>query len=395
MSRRMNLMAPQVRANPYPFYAELRRRPVCQVDPGGLWAISRYDDVIAALKDTQRFSSEAYAERRRPDWFKDNPFEADSLVSLDPPLHPLMRSLVNHAFGPGAIFRMEPRVRAIAEGLVERAVQQKTLNFVADFALPLTASVICEMLGLDPTLHLRFKQWTDDIVQMISGPTPDQIPRIKTSIQDMARYFNEVIEARRAAPRDDLVSDLLRSKLDGRTLTQQEILSFLRLLLTAGLETTTHLLSSAMLVLSNHPNELERVRADGRLIPVLIQEVLRYEPPIHGILRRTTEPVEIGEARIPERELALILVASASRDEKHFPEPDAFQLDRQAPGSLPFGHGIHVCLGAALARMETRVALGVLVPRVRGISCAADDVSWIYSLNVRGPAALPLRLEAA
>jgi cytochrome P450 len=268
------------------------------------------------------------------------------------------------------------------------------VDFIADFALPLPAQVICDILGLDFSLHKVFKQWADDVVLMLGGmPTPGQIDRIRTSLADMERYFTEVIEARRRAPREDVVTDLTQAEVDGQALSHEEILGFLRLLMLAGLETTISLLGNTIHVLSMHPAEKERVLADRVLIPPALEEVLRYEPSVHCLFRRAAVDAEVGGTVVPKGALLLVILASAHRDEGHIPQADRFLLDRQRMGNLPFGSGIHFCLGAALARMEARLGLEALFSRIRGFSGTDSKLSWRFTPNVRGLTALPVRLE--
>lgn len=391
MSAPLNLMAPDVRANPYPLYAELRRRPVCQVEPGGMWAVSRHDDVVAVLKDTRRFSSVGLGRSFLPPWLERNPVAA-SLVMKDPPEHTRLRSLVSKAFSGAALQRLEAQVRAIAEELAEAVVRQQEVDFVAAFSLRLPVRVLNLLFGLEPELWPRMRVWADDLLSIpASHPTPERMEEIRRSLEEMETCFQALIAARRAAPGEDLVSELLG--VEG--LTDDELMSFLFSLLPAGFETTAHLLSNTVLVLARHPREAERVLAEPRLIPRLIEEVLRYEPPAQSSLRLVTEDTDIGGVRVPRGALVAVLLGSAMRDEQRYPEADRFDLDREGQGHLPFGHGIHFCLGAQLARMEARLGLEALLARIRGISLTRREVPWSQSYIARGPLSLPVRFHTA
>ncbi|AKJ02945.1 hypothetical protein ATI61_113136 [Archangium gephyra] len=388
MSQPLNLMTPEVRANPYPLYAELRRRPVCQVEPGGMWAVSRYDDVVTVLKDPRRFSSEGLGRSFRPPWLERNP-TADSLVMKDPPEHTRLRSLVTRAFNGATLSRLEPSIRAIAEELADSAVRRQEVDFIAEFALPLPARVLNLFFGLEPAMALRLKHWADDLVSIpASQPSPQRQEEIRHSLQEMERCFNALIEQRRARPGDELVSELLRGEL-----THEEVLSFLFGLVPAGVETTVYLLANTMVVLSEHPRELERVRENPALIPRLIEEVLRFEPPGQSSLRLTTEDVELSGVRIPRGSIVVALVGAAMRDESRFPQADQFLLERESQSSLAFGHGPHYCLGAMLARLEARLGLEALFSRIGGFSLQRKELDWSQSIIARGPRALPLHLE--
>jgi hypothetical protein len=354
-----------------------------------MWAISRYDDVVAVLKDPRRFSSEGLGRSFLPPWLERNP-TTDSLVMKDPPDHTRLRAAVSRAFGAAALSRLEPRIRAIAEELAETAVRHQEVDFIAEFALPLPARVLNLFLGLDPTLALHLKRWADDLVSIpASQPSPQRMAEIRHGLAEMEHCFHALIEARRAEPGEDLVSDLLRAE----ALTREELMGFLFGLVPAGVETTVYLLANTLFVLAEHPREAERVRADPALIPRLIEEVLRYEPPGQSSLRLATEDVEISGVTVPRGATVVVLMGSAMRDESRFPQADRFILDRENQGHLSFGHGPHFCLGAMLARMEARIGLEALFSRIRGFSLSQREISWSQSIIARGPLALPLRLE--
>ncbi|XXY50046.1 cytochrome P450 [Sorangium sp. So ce269] len=391
MSERLNLMSPAMLADPYPTYAELRRdAPVCQVDPGGFWAVTRHDDVIAVLKDTELFSSEGFRAATRPAWLGHNPF-GDSMIVLDPPAHGRLRSLVNRAFTPAAMARLEARVRFFAGDLAARLPLGEPVDWVEALAMPLPASVIGELLGLDPSLHPRFKRWTDDLTS-ISPVTPDMTARmeeIRTTVREAEQYMTEVLARRRREPADDMVTDLLRAQVDGESLTDAELMSFMFLLLVGGLETTVHLLSHTALQLIAHPEVLDRVRADPALIPRLVDEVLRYEPPVRSVYRVATRDAELSGVRIPRGAKVLVVIGSAARDESHFPDAHRFDIDRGGVTNVAFGHGVHFCLGAPLARLEARLLFAALLPRVRRFT-QEGPVAWRRSISVRGVTSLPL-----
>lgn len=392
----VNLMSPEFRSNPYPAYAELlARTPVCQVEPMGLWAVTRYEDCLTVLKDPQRFSSEVYGSTI-PSFLADVPMGhailGKSMVSMDPPNHTKLRALVSRAFGGPSMSRMEGRIRAIAEELATNVARKGEVEFVSEFALPLPAFVIGDLLGLDRSLHRHFKRWTDDVVSAMTGVhTPDTVGRIRESFREMEHYLREVLEARRHAPRDDMASELMRAEVDGKALDEQEALSFFGLLLLAGLETTVHLLGNTMITLSTRPEIFQRVRAQPALIPALVEEVLRFEPSVHAVFRRTQTDVELSGTTIPKGAMVYVIMAAAGRDPRQFPEPDRFLLEREKTGNLPFGYGVHFCLGAALARMEARLGLEALFAKVSSLRMLdTGPVEWNHALHVRGPVRLPL-----
>lgn len=394
MSNRLNLLSPEFQTNPYPFYEELRRRGVCQVEPGGLWAVARYEDVMYVLKNPQHFSSEGMKLTAEPPWFgRKNPV-CESIIMMDPPRHGRLRTLLSRSFGPATLARLEPRLRAKSEELVTRMLERREVDFVDDFALPIPVDVLGALLGLDPSLQSRFKEWADDIVS-IGTTHPDDTEKMAKSrrtVEEMEHYLGEVMESRRRAPGDDMVSDLLRAQVEGESLTDAEVMGFLFVLLLAGLEATMHLISQSGKTLMEHPEVLERLRADRSLLPKFIEEVLRYEAPSQATLRICTAAnVTVGGVSLPQGSPVLVIQASACRDENYCPDSNRFDLDRPGPQNLPFGHGIHYCLGAQLARLEARVALEVLISRV-GTLVERGERQWVSSLSVRGLKKLPMEV---
>jgi cytochrome P450 len=394
-SSRVNILAPEFRANPHPGYAELRRNaPVTQVEPAGFWAISRYDDVAFVIKNPQLFASQGFKAAWQPEWVGYNPL-ANSMIAADGTGHTRLRTLVSRAFNASAINRLETRIRQLAHRLADGLAEKGEADFVSSFAMPLPAFVIGELLGLDSTLHSRFKGWSDDIASVTPAPlSPEHAQRTLTSIADATRYISEVIEARRRSPAEDLVSDLVRAEVNGQSLTDREIIDFLILLLIAGLETTVHLLANSLLFLSEHPEELARLRAQPGLVPKFIEEMLRYDSPVQGLVRIVTSDVTLSGVRIPKGDVVLAIVASANRDERHYTEPDRFDIHRDDPG-LSFGYGAHYCIGAQLARMEARCGLEALLSRFSGFERTSAQLTWSQAITVRGPHTLPLRFIPA
>ncbi|CAM3985061.1 cytochrome P450 [Corallococcus sp. ZKHCc1 1396] len=399
MSERFNLLSPEVRANPYPTYARMRRdAPVCQVDPGGMWAVSRHDDVLRVLKDPQRFSSQGFRQVTNPPWLGGNPF-AESMLVMDPPQHGRLRGLVQKAFGAAAMARLEPRVRELCRQAVAELPRGRPVDMMAPFALRIPAAVISELLGLDPRHAARLKQWADLITGGVSTVRPeeeDRKQRARDAVAEVRAYFGDVLEARAREPAGtDVLSELRQARVDGEALTKDELIAFMALLLVGGIETVVHLLGSSLVVLREHPEVWAQLRADRSRIPAFIEEVLRYEPPAQAAPRLTTEEVELGGVKLPRGAPVLVLLASAAHDEAHFPDGDRFNLSRAGPQNLPFGHGIHFCLGAQLARMEGRLALEALLDAFRHLEAGPEPMTWHRTLVVRGPATLPLVLHPA
>lgn len=389
----VNLLAPDFHAHLYSVYAELRRGPVRPVEPGGMWVVSRYEDVLAALKDP-RFSSAGLARMAEQPYLGPTPFSS-AMVTMDPPRHTRMRALVSRAFGPSGMARLESLVRRVCQELTEELVRRREVEFVDEFAVPLPREVIGHMLGLEREHFPKFKRWSTALAMVTAAHTPEQQEEVRSGLKEMESYLREVIASRHRQPREDMVSELLRAEVEGRTLSDEEVLSFMFLLLPAGLETTTNLLGNTMICLAQHPQELERAREQPDSIPRLIEEVLRFEPPVQPLFRITTAEVELGGARIPAGAMVSLLIASANRDETRYPDADRFQPDRPKETHLSFGHGTHFCLGAQLARMEARFALEALLPRIEAIRLRTPEVQWLPGFVGRGPQVLPLELLPA
>ncbi|RKI49120.1 cytochrome P450 [Corallococcus sp. AB004] len=396
MSERFNLLSPEVKANPYPTYARMRREaPVCQVEPGGMWAVSRHEDVLRVLKDPQRFSSQGFRVATNPPWLGGNPF-SESMLTMDLPQQGRLRVLVQKAFGAAAMARLEPRVRDICRQAVAELPRGVPVDLMPPYALRIPAAVISELLGLDPARTTRLKQWADLITGGVTTVRPDEEDRkqkARDAVAELRQYFGEVLDARAREPGTDLVSELQQARVDGEALSKDELIAFMALLLVGGIETVVHLLGASLVVLREHPEIWAQLRSDRSRIPAFIDEVLRYEPPAQAAPRLTTEAVELGGVSLPKGASVLVLLGSAAHDEAHFPDADRFNLSRPGPQNLPFGHGVHFCLGAQLARMEGRLALEALLDAFRHLQAAPEPMTWHRTLVVRGPATLPLILH--
>lgn len=388
-----NPFLPEVKANPYPYYAHLRRHaPVYQVEAAGLWAVSRYDDVLYVLRNPQLFSSTVLIAALLGDL---NPVpEAANLIASDPPVHSRLRKLVNRAFTPRLIAELEPRVREITIDLLTCVAPQGEFDLVHDLSTPLPVIVIAEMLGVEPEHRVEFKRWSDDIVHAANGVSGEERDQAQRSVAEFRGYFERAIDARRAEPRNDLISALVRAEEEQQMLTAAEILSLTTLLLIAGNETTTNLIGNAVLALLAHPDTLARMQRDPSQIPAIVEETLRYDGPVQGIFRQATQDVELSGTTIPAGSLVFPLFASADRDERQFPDPDRFDITRNTNDHIAFGFGIHFCLGAPLARLEAKVALEEMVARLCGWSHKEDQVTRIDSFFLRGPKTLPMTFQA-
>ena len=414
----------ELRANPYPAYAELRRdAPVYRIESSGIYAVSRYADVLQVLRQPEMFSSSAMmtilggpmgasapiagmgvsgAEAARfselAQTLPTSPLEAlaaRSLIAADPPVHGPLRNLVNRGFTPRRIAALEPRIREIARAALDGLKGQCEPDLVASFFVPLPVTVISEMLGIEPERSADFKHWSDTLVSGVTGSAAGGVEQIIRAFGEMTAYVTGVAEERRARPREDLISTLVGAEAGETALKPFEVVMFISLLMVAGNETTTNLLGNAVLALIEHPQQLAAVRRDPSLIPALVEETLRYDTPAQFMFRRATQDLELAGTKIPAGAVVMPLLASANRDDAQFPDGERFDVTRDTSGHLGFGFGVHFCLGASLARLEARVALEELLSRYVAFERASARVEYIDSVLVRGPSRLPLRLAAA
>lgn len=398
--------------NPLAYFSQMREEgPVTPaLLPHGerVWLVTRYPEVRAALADPRLYKDWA-GKLTSPDWVPDEVigYLSVHMLNTDPPDHTRLRKLVTKAFTARRIAGLRPRVEAITASLLDaieaRAAESQgnggedTVDLIEAFASPLPVTVICELLGVPAEDRAQFRQWSNAMVD--SEGEPGSFRAAGTA---MFHYFTELVADKRARPADDMVSALIAARGAGESgdsggpLDERELIAMLFLLLVAGHETTTNLIASGTLALLTNPAELERLRSDPSLLPGAVEELLRYVNPLnHATDRFTLEPVEIGGVTIPAREWVLCVTSSANRDPGRFPDADRLDVGRDAGGHVAFGHGIHYCLGAPLARLEGEVAFGALLSRFPRLSLAADlaALRWRPSSLIRGLETLPVRVR--
>ena len=394
-----------IRADPYPSYAALRdAAPVHWVRQHGFWVVSRYDDVAGVLRQPEAFSSELGMGALMRGELSEGSTPATTgtldlsalriLIATDPPDHTTLRRIVSRPFTPSAIAGLEQRVREIARGCVDELIAADArgeADIASALAEPLPVLVIAEMLGIPIERRPDFKRWSDAVVGVLSGNA--DIDAGQASMLEMVDFFTQIATERQRQPKDDLISVLVAGSEDGR-LEPMEIVVFAILLLIAGNETTTNLLTNLLTALWVFPDVDAKLRADRSLVPAAVEEALRYDAPVQALLRGTRVPVEVAGTQIPADSLVMILFGSANRDTRTFENAAAFRLDRTNNQHLGFGAGIHLCLGAALARLEARVALDELLARTRSIQ-PRGPATRVDSFILRGLARLPVTLDVA
>lgn len=382
-----DLFSEGVLADPYPWYRWLRRSaPCCYSPERDIWVVSRYDDVVAVMRDHETFSSsQGVGFERRP---------TRDIVSADPPEHTRLRRLVNRQFLPRVIAALEPRVVAIVDELVDGMLEKGTVDLTADLAEPLPLIVIAELLGVPGERRADFKRWSDAMVAATGLVDDIEAATIRTNRQELTAFFREMAAQRRQHPAEDatdLISRLVQAH-DADGLSEAELVSFCIVLLVAGNETTTNAISNGALAMLSHPDQWRTLIQNPHWVPPFIEEVLRFDAPIHGFFRTTEAPVEVAGTTIPREPKVLALFGSANRDEHHYPEADTFLAARNPADHIAFGSGIHACLGAPLARLEMAVVARTFLRRVGGMLPAGDTVRTRSPL-FRGVTRLPVVLE--
>ncbi|WP_346958262.1 cytochrome P450 [uncultured Arthrobacter sp.] len=377
--------------DPFPSYERMREAaPVFHDEQSGSWHVFRYDDVQRVLSEHERFSS-----RMRGD----DPSEAghlfsSSLITTDPPRHRQLRSLVTQAFTPKAVDALAPRIAELTDELLEGIAALGTADLIEALAYPLPVIVISELMGIPAEDRERFKQWSDVIVSQTRTGAPTQ--EHQAANQEMMQYFLNLIEQRRSRPGNDLISSLLAAEIDGQKLGVGELLGFCSLLLVAGNETTTNLIGNAVLCFTELPGTIERLRREPALLPQAIEEVLRFRSPVQSMYRIAVADTTLGGVRIPAGAPLVAWIGSANRDDRQFQRAAEFDIDRDQLRHLAFGHGIHFCLGAPLARLEARTALQAILSRLPGLALAPGaDLQRMDSTIVYGLKSLPVSWQAA
>jgi cytochrome P450 len=355
--------------NPFPDYETLRQnQPVFHDEETGLWHVFRYDDVQRVLSDHAAFSSRMAGDSPSGT----GQLFAASLINTDPPRHRQLRTLVTQAFTPRAVEALAPRISDITEALLAPVVSTGSMDLIAELAYPLPVIVIAELLGIPAIDRDRFKRWSDVVVSQ-TRPTAEEDaqaapPDHASAHAEMAQYFMGMIEERRQRPGDDLISRLLAATIDGKQLSDVELLGFCALLLVAGNETTTNLIGNAVLCFLEQDGTAARLSAEPALLPHAIEEVLRYRSPVQSMYRIAAADTTLGSCSIPAGSPLLAWIGSANRDPLQFPRAEEFDVERSPNRHLAFGQGIHFCLGAPLARLEAGIALGALLSRLHGLA---------------------------
>jgi cytochrome P450 len=391
------------RADPYPLYGELRQEPVSRQEDGS-YVVSTYREIVALLHDP-RVSSDgrnlAYVPASQPKAEAHGSEQTPAFIRLDPPEHDRIRRLVMYHFGPPhsphKIDGMRPEMAEIVAGLVDGLADRKQADVVEDLAHPFPVAVICRILGVPHQDEPRFRKWADAVAETFGPSEGDMAERERSRTEAMAalhQYLAQLADTRRASPGDDLISGLVSyDGPDGR-LSPDEVASTASLLLIAGHETTVNLITNGVLTLLRHPQVLQRLRREPELVIRTVEELLRFEPPVHfSVLRAALDDITIAGTTIPKGAPIVLALASGSRDPKCIADPDRFDPDRELNQHLGFGGGIHYCFGAPLARLETQLALTEIFGRLENPRLLADPPPYRTSSSLRGPRHLSIEFD--
>ena len=381
-----NPFAYDMHENPYPIYARLREEAPAYHNPEmGFWALSRFDDVLAAYRDWETYTSTQGIALEEV-----SGGSAPSMIGLDPPDQTKLRKLVVRAFNPNRVGALEPRVRALTTRFLDRFIEEGECDLIARFAALLPSDVISTLLGAPPEDHASLRVWTETLMHREDGVSKPP-PAADQAAKNLLRRFAELITEKRKRPGDDLITALVEADLEGRQLSDPEILAFCFLLISGGNETTEKLIANSVHQLARHPAQRALIVADPSRIPAAVEESLRFRSPTQYMVRTTTRDVELHGETIPSGEQVALLIGAANHDPRAFEAPERFDIGRVMERHLAFGFGVHFCLGARLARLEARVALEEIHRRLPDYEVEEAGVSVVHAGNIAGLKTLPIR----
>jgi cytochrome P450 len=378
---------------PFPIYAQMRRSDPVYFDPRRKnYNIFRFEDVQRVLSEYATFSSQFTGGQGDAG----EPFSA-SMISTDPPKHRKLRTLVTQAFTPRAVEALAPRIQAIVDDHLDAVIESGQMDAIGQLGYPLPVIVIAELLGVPVEDRAKFKNWSDIVVSLADlGGEIDYEAFNNAAVMEMSAYFFNMIEQRRVNPSNDLISGLLQAEVDNEKLSMIELLGFCALILVAGNETTTNLIGNTLLTFLENQGTWERLRQQPDLLPSAMEEVLRYRSPVQSMFRVTKEEATVAGVTIPANQPLVAWIGSANHDENQFPDPEKFDIERKPNKHLAFGHGIHYCLGAPLARLEASIALRSMLERFSSIQLAPGaELQRIPSILIYGLRSLPITFTKA
>ncbi len=392
------LLDPEVLANPYPLYQQLRSEDPVHWDPFlHAWVVTRYADVVHVLHHFSANRTPSPELLNTMGLAALDPIAqvmARQMLFMDPPDHSRLRALASAAFTSRRVERLRSHIQEIMDGLLDAVVPKGQMDVIADFASPAPAIITAEMLGVPAGDHQQLKEWSADFAEMLGNfqHNPDRFPRVLRSVESMCSYFRSAMEEQRLHPREGLVSAMMEAEVEGAELTEEEIIANLIVTMVGGQETTTNLIGNGVLTLLRNPAEMERLRLDSSLIHSAVEELLRYESPSQHTARLAPADVELGGKQIRQRQAVIAVMGAGNRDPERFADPDQLDLGRADNRHLAFGWAAHFCFGAPLARMEGQIAFETLLRRLPNLELdPAASLMWRHNLGLRGLTALPVR----
>lgn len=400
-NRKFDLLDPSLRANPYPLYEQLRKEePVHWSEDFHGWVLTRYDDVMAALHDARLSPGGGIAAMfsRLSDDVREEtqPLQRHLsmwLGTLDPPDHTRIRMLMNKAFTPRLVELLRPFIQAVTDELIDNVKHTGRMDIVSDLAVPLPAIAIAQMLGTPREDYERFIHWSLGISDLIGDAcaTPEIVRNAQKSVLEMVDHLRALLERRRhSAPQNDLINNFILAESQENRISEEEVLANCVMLLFAGHGTITAMIGTHLLVLLQNPDVLETLRRDPSRTPAAIEEMLRFDSPCQMIRRVATQNVQFNDTLIREGEMVWLHLGAANRDQDHCPFPDKLDISRKSPGHLGYGASIHYCLGAALSRVETEIAINTILRRLPEVRLESDELDWHPDPTARALISLPV-----
>jgi cytochrome P450 len=393
-----HLLEPEVLANPYPLYHELRSTAPVHWDPYlHAWVVTRYAEVVQVFQHFLAARTPSPEHLAAMDMAELSPIAqvmVRQMLFLDPPDHTRVRTLAARAFTPRRVEVLRGHIREITNQLLDAVEAKGRMEVIGDVGAPLPAIVTTEMLGVPSRDWKMLRRWSTDFAEMLGNfqHNPGRAARVLQSLEEMTAYFQAAVRQQAEEPSEGLVNALAQAEVNGDRFSEEEVVANLIVTMVGGLETTTNLIGNGLLSLLRHPEQLERLRGDPELIPSAVEELLRYESPSQHTARLAPEDVELGGRQIRRRQAVIAVMGAANRDPERFPEPDRLDLGRQDNRHLAFGWAGHFCFGAPLARIEGQIAFGALLSRFPDLQLEPEPLAWRENLGLRGLKALPVRV---
>ena len=384
--------------DPYPLYHRLREAAPVHRTPFGLWFATRYDDCQIVLRDRRLGRGDHQLRVNRDPRLPGTPlfeWEKQVMVFADPPEHTRMRGLVAKAFNPKMVNQQRERITEFVDAALDKAEAEGGMDVIADLSYPLPFWLISEMLGIPEADRDAYRAWTEARAGILQPLFSDEaLDAANKAFVESESYLRSLVAERRGSPGDDLLSALILAEEEGGRLTEGELIANVNMIVSAGFETIMHGVANGILALARHPDQLAAVQADPALVGPAVTEILRYDNPVPLAPPRTAfEEVALGDVVVQPGETVLPVIAAANRDPARFADPDRFDIHRPDNHPVSFGGGPHICLGAALARLQLEIAIGRLLQRFSTIELLVDEPAWSTTFNRRGPLALPVRLS--